>query len=74
MVTDEPTIPTVGETLLTWGGGTVKMMFAGVLTPPTVTMTAPVVAVEGTVAAICVSDHVMMLALVLGEKVTEFPV
>jgi hypothetical protein len=74
IVTDEPTIPLVGETLLTWGAGTVKSMFAGVLTPPTVTMTAPVVAVEGTVAAICVSDHVTMLAPALGEKVTEFPV
>jgi hypothetical protein len=74
IVTDEPTIPAVGETLLTCGDGTVKTMFAGVLTPPTVTITAPVVAVEGTVAVICVSDHVVMLALARGEKLTEFPV
>ena len=45
-------MPAVGETLLTWGGNNVKMMFAGVLTPPTATTTAPVVAVEGTVAVI----------------------
>src|SRR5690348_12023186 len=67
-VTCVPTTPLVGETLVTCGPGTLKSTLVLLPTPPTVTCTAPVVAVEGTVATICVSDQLVMVVAVALEK------
>jgi hypothetical protein len=45
----------LGETLVTWGGGTVKFTLLVLATPLTVTFTMPEMAAAGTVAVIWVS-------------------
>jgi hypothetical protein len=56
IVTDAPTNPDVGFTLVTLGPGTVTVKFTPLLaTPPTVTTTLPVVAPAGTAATTLVA-------------------
>jgi hypothetical protein len=64
IVTTVPTGPDVGFILVIFGGGvTVKAMLL-LATPPTVTMTFPVVAPAGTGASMLVSPHVLGVASV----------
>jgi len=60
-----PTIPLVGLMLVICGGGTVKFMFALLVTPDSTMLMAPLIAVLGTVAVIWVSDQLTMLAVAL---------
>jgi hypothetical protein len=65
IVTDDPTIPDVGFTLVMFGAGTVTVKFTPLLaTPPTVTTTLPVVAPAGTGATMLVALQLVGVAAV----------
>src|ERR1700731_304035 len=58
----EPSAPLLGVTEVMIGLGTVKRMSGLLEMPFTVTLTAPVVGLEGTVAMICVSLQLVVVA------------
>src|SRR5258708_28427365 len=62
MVTDVPTGPPVGYTLVIAGAGVTVKRTALLTTPPTETRTLPVVAPAGTGTRICVSLQLFVLA------------
>src|SRR3989442_5016178 len=50
--------------LVTWGAGMVKTTLVLLPTPPSVTLTGPLIAAVGTVATICASLQLFTVALV----------
>ena len=80
IVTELPTSPNVGETLVMAGGGMTVNGVPLLACPATVTITFPVVAPEGTRVVICVALHddgtaiVPLNATVLGPCVAPKPV
>src|SRR5215472_4947806 len=62
MVTGLPMPPMLGVMPVICGDGTVKSIFALLATPPSVTPMGPVMASAGTVATICVSDQLTIVA------------
>src|SRR6185437_15897403 len=55
-----PITPLDGVMVVMCGVGTVKKIFVLLVMPPEITLTAPLLAVEGTTATICESDQLII--------------
>src|SRR5260370_32832824 len=62
IVTVLPTPPMFGVRLVICGAGTLKSTLLVLVTPPSTTLTVPVIAGGGTIATTCLSDQLTMLA------------
>ena len=71
IVTLVPTGPLVGEKLVIEGGGITVKLLALVAVPPTVvTLIVPLVALDGTVAVICVAEFTVNVVALVPLKLT----
>jgi hypothetical protein len=73
MVTDAVTAPLVGERLVTVAVGTTVKLTPLLATPPTVTVTLPVVAPAGTGATMLVADQLVGVAVVPLKRTVLVP-